>query len=198
MSENENKYDISKHPLVVISLAVVGTFGFSYQFVLPIMTAKLQNDAEKVPGYEKKIDELEKKLGITNTQLQAAQNSNLLTRDSPYPVGLGKVRIGDSVNSLTSLYENINKGDDYWQVKNAHSFFIVVTYFFDETSPNKKITHILFRSNWNIGKENLLQEIFENKYGMPRKFKNNQYLWYVANERIHKFEDFSYVLYPSK
>jgi hypothetical protein len=36
MSENENKYDISKHPLVVIALAVVGTFGFSYQFVLPL------------------------------------------------------------------------------------------------------------------------------------------------------------------
>ncbi|HEX5330428.1 hypothetical protein [Sulfuricurvum sp.] len=140
MSENENKFDISKHPLVVVVLAVAGTFGFSYQFVLPIMTAKMQNDVDKIPSYEKqikedkvKISELNKKLKQSESQLAITQNANLFTRDDPYPVGLGKIRIGDSIENLITIYgvESLEKKDGYWTIKNVNSIFNDITYYYN-------------------------------------------------------------------
>lgn len=207
MSDNDNKYDISKHPLVVITLAVVGTFGFSYQFVLPIMTAKLQNDVDKIPVFEKqiqedkiKIDDLSKKLQQIKSQLAIAQNANLFIHDDPYPVGLGNLRIGDPIENLIAIYgeKEVHKKDGFWSVDNKHSIFVDVTYYFNYESPKKEITHILFRTNVNFEKKNDLQAILENTFGLPIKLKNEQYAWKVSGGLIHKFEDFSFVLYPSK
>lgn len=205
MNENENKFDISKHPLVVIALAVVGTFGFSYQFVLPIMTAKLQNDVDKIPSYEKqikednvKIDELNNKLQQVESQLVIAQNANLFMYDDPYPIGLGKLRIGDSIDNMIMIYgeKDIEKKDGFWSVDNKHSKFTHVTYYFNDESPKKEITHILFRTDVDFKMKNSLQEILENKFGVPLHLKNDRFGWKVSNGLIHKFEDFSFVLYP--
>lgn len=207
MSDNDNKYDISKHPLVVIALAVIGTFGFSYQFVLPIMTAKLQNDVDKIPGYEKqidednvKIDELNKKLQQIESQLTVAQNANLFTHDDPYPIGLGKLRIGDSIDNLITMYgeKDLEKKEGFWTIKNAHSFFDEITYYYNDESPKKEITHINFESNIDIKKKNSLQEILENKFGAPIRLKNDCYAWNLPNGLIYKIGSFSYILYPAQ
>ncbi|MDP2849586.1 MAG: hypothetical protein Q8O20_00775 [Sulfuricurvum sp.] len=205
MSDNENKYDISKHPLVVIVLAVVGTFGFSYQFVLPIMTAKLQNDVDKIPVFEMqikedkvKIQELEQKLKQTESQLFIAQNANLFTQDSPYPVGLGKVRIGDPIANLITVYgeKELQKKDSFWSIDKIHSKFIHVTYYFNDESQKKEITHILFRTNVDSHNKDALQEILENNFGVPLRLKNDEVAWKTSNGMIYKIEDFSYFLYP--
>lgn len=205
MSDNDYKYDISKHPLVVIALAVIGTFGFSYQFVLPIMTAKLQNDVDKIPSYEKKIDEdnvkideLNKKLQQIETQLAIAQNANLFTQDDPYPIGLGKLRIGDSIENLITYYgeKNLEKKDGFWIIKNIHSVFNQIIYYYNDESPKKEITHIYFEKAIDLKRKKSLQEILENKFGTPIRLKNDCYAWNLSNGLIYKINDVSYILYP--
>lgn len=211
MSDNENKYDISKHPLVVIALAVVGTFGFSYQFVLPIMTAKMQNDVNKIPSYEKQIEEdkikisqLNKKLQQVENQLAIVQNANLFRHDDPYPIGLGKVRIGDSIEKLLSVYgeNNIEKIEDgVWKVKNAHSIFNNINYYFDYKSSKKVITHISFGNNELVNQEKVkfLKGTLEDIFGEPRVYKTKGfYSWEVAGERIFLQKLFTYVLMEKK
>ncbi|HZF71673.1 hypothetical protein [Sulfuricurvum sp.] len=205
MSDNDNKYDISKHPLVVIALAVIGTFGFSYQFVLPIMTAKLQNDVDKIPGYEKqikednvKIDELNKKLQQIESQLAIAQNANLFTHDDPYPIGLGKLRIGDSIDNLIAIYgeKDLEKKEGFWIIKNIHSVFNRVIYYYNDESPKKEITHIYFETGIDFRGKKSLHEILENKFGAPIRLKNDNYTWKLSNGLIYLIGDFSYILYP--
>lgn len=204
MSENENKYDISKHPLVVIALAVVGTFGFSYQFVLPIMTAKLQNDVDKIPRYEKqikvdkvRIEELEKKLSEVKTQIQLYETANLFIHDSPYPAGFRKVRIGDSIENLITTYEKqfLEKKDGYWEVKTQNSVFNEAIYYFNEKSSKKEITHILFRSEFALDNRMFLQSKLEDAFGQPVKYKRQGfYSWKFAEATLYKNDNFSFLL----
>lgn len=205
MSENENKIDFKNHPIVIMALTVAGSLGFYHQIILPIMTAKLQNDVDKIPSYVKqieedkaKIDELNNKLQQVESQLAIAQNANLFTHDDPYPIGFGKLRIGDSIENLIKIYEekDVKKNDGYWSVDNKHAIFTDVTYYFNDESPKKEITHILFQIDIKVENENFLQDILENKFGIPLKGKNDQYVWKFKNELIYKDDKFSYILYP--
>lgn len=208
MSENENKFDISKHPIVVIALAVVGTFGFSYQFVLPIMTAKLQNDVDKIPSYVKQIEEdkieigeLNKKLQQVESQLAIVQHANLFVYNNPYPVGLGNVRIGDPIENLIAIYgeKYLEKQDSYWSVNNKHSIFKHITYYFNEKSSKKEITHIAFREELDVKNRIFLQSKLEDIFGQPIKYKRQGfYAWKFAEATIYKHNEFDFLLMSSK
>ncbi len=205
MSGNENKIDFKNHPIVIMALTVAGSLGFYHQIILPIMTVKLQNEVDKIPSYEKqieedkvKIGELNKKLQQVESQLTIAQNANLFTQDNPYPVGLGKLRIGDSIDNLVPIYgeKDLEKKDGYWILKNSHSVFKKVVYYYNDESPKKEITHISFYTDFDAENKNRLQAVLEDAFGLPIKLKNEVCAWKVSSGLIYKYSTFSFILYP--
>ena len=169
------------------------------------MTAHLQNQIDEMPKYkeiaERAIKEkinIQKELDKTRLQLEEAQNINMFKSNDPYPVGLGEIRIGDSIDKLYSVYkkENIKVNNDpgFCSVENEHSIFRI-TYYFDDDLKDKKICQIMFMFYKKKFQPDFLQNKLQENFGKPKTYKiNGQYSWNLGKVSIYKNNIDSYVI----
>ena len=92
---------------------------------------------------------LERQLKDALGRVKALEQSNLFSLGNPYPVGLGLVKIGQSVNDLEKAHPGakIEKSSRYWTLREFHSVFTDVSYYFEEGTADKKITFINMRTS---------------------------------------------------
>jgi len=131
---------------MVAILSGAATFGFSYQFVFPILTASLQNEVaslrNEVNPVKVRNAKLESETLDLKVKLADAQTVNMLAAGNPYPTGANQVKLGDQIESVEKAYptQNIKKEKSYWSVINPTTSVAAATYFWDA---KQKISSIL-------------------------------------------------------
>ncbi|MDA7013585.1 hypothetical protein PI739_14565 [Pseudomonas cerasi] len=108
---------------------------------------------EKNLKLEAKTNELEQTISQKSILIDELQNSNLFYPNSFYPQGFGRVQIGESIESLRTIYkqEDLNwresaDGDPQVVVQTPSSFFKTVEYTYDDKT--KKIETITFQAEF--------------------------------------------------
>jgi hypothetical protein len=163
--------------VIIAAGAAVASAGFCIvvfsQVILPDQVAKLEisiakmaNDsaAQKqsnldatafIKSLQVQLKEREDKLAASANQAQDLKNQltfaragHLFSPGSPYPTGLGMVRLGSPLAALSGAYPGvIPKFDDdgeFVTVAVPNSPITEATYYFDKATADKRITHILF------------------------------------------------------
>jgi hypothetical protein len=184
--------------------------------VIPTQTAQLNNDISVLKKQQgipdnttsalmaarTKIGELESKIKSLTGQLSAIKIGNIFQPGVPYPVGLGKVKIGDPIELLVKMYPGLSVDDrfeGYVSLKEAHPQFSRVTFYFDEKAPLKKVNQMLLHMS-----ERSLEEVIHSKlieaFGQAaetqRRNRPSLFYWKVADITIRREED-KILLYPT-
>jgi hypothetical protein len=197
------------HPVFIASAAAVATLGVTVlvykEMVIPTQTALLQNEivrlrqqmglpddeAGGIRALRKKTETLEKELKEANVKIAELQQSNLFAPGNPYPIGLAKVKIGDSVENVPKIFEEKSISRDhetYWSVLRPHASFSSVSYVFDPKSSDKRITHIYFFFKKDMPPELLhfkLTEALGPPTTNPRK---DTYIW-RTDQKLTVYKD---------
>src|SRR5262245_50507762 len=117
------------YPAIRIIAARAAGFAFCYSYVLPTHTQSLRNEiavnaelVAKAKATAEKATSLERQLKDALGRVRALEKPNLFSPDNPYPVGLGLVKIGQSVDDLEKTFPGakIEMADRYWTLKDFH------------------------------------------------------------------------------
>lgn len=197
------------HPLAVAAIAVAATIGLAViifkEIVLPTQTASLTNEITNLKSSlafkskeistlknskldsQKQIANLQSQVNELNQKVYEAQNANLFSFGNPYPLGVGRAKIKDPISTLTTIYpeQQITQNDGYWSVRNQHKIFTDITYYFDESSPQKTITHIAFSMDYSKNNEDFLQTKLIETLGQPKTWKRKGFFsWETKSSAI--------------
>jgi hypothetical protein len=206
--------DWKSHPVVVATIAAVSAIGVSIlifkEIVIPTQTASLQNEiaslrkqldlpdgeAAGIRTLRKQVETLENSLKQAKADVAIAQLSNLFAIGNPYPIGLGQIKIGDSIEAIEKTYPatSIDRKSAWWSVKGQHAVFDDVTYNFDRNAKDKRVSYILFFMNFDAPVELLKTKLVE-ALGQPSAIgpKEGCYFWkldqglVVRMDRPHSF-----------
>jgi cell division protein FtsL len=176
------------HPVVIAAGSVVAALIFAQTVIFPTMTASLQNELSSLRSQVQEITSLKDQLKktqddtksekqrmeseakIEKSKLIASQITNIFSLGSPYPVGFGKVKLGDSINALVNTYPEaaINRTSiDHWRIKPDHPAFRDIAYFFDRPTAlnDRRVRAILFFGDDRIS--GVLQDKLIEVLGQP-------------------------------
>jgi hypothetical protein len=187
-------------------IIAAGSFGaaliFAQTVIFPTMTASLQNEVSSLRSQTQEVTSLKDQLKKAQedaknekqrmeavakeekTKLIASQITNIFSLGNPYPVGFGKVKLGDGIGSLTASYSEaaITKtSSGYWTVRPNHPAFRDITYIFDRPTDlkDRRIRAILFFGDDHISE--VLHDKLIEALGQPVSPgpKPDCYLWTV-------------------
>jgi hypothetical protein len=144
--------DWRKHPVTVGAAAFGAAVMFFYNVILPTHTVSLQNRiaalseepiTRRAKVAEEKVHALEGQLKEAQRVAAEFQLAKVFVAGSPYPVGLDRVKIGDTQEDIINVFpkDSIEMfGRRWWSVKDQHPLFKTITYYFD----GKKVGQIAF------------------------------------------------------
>jgi hypothetical protein len=174
--------DWKNHPVVVAAAVCAASLVFAQQVIFPVMTASLQNElvayktqAADVKSPRDRIAVLEAQLKDTPADLAKIQTANMFSLGSPYPIGLGQIKLGDSLDLVTKFYPSgsIERKSIYWTVARPNAAFASVAYFFDRNASDKRATTIQFYLNTdtpiNLLQTKLVEALGQPTYSGPKK-----------------------------
>ncbi|MEH2513425.1 hypothetical protein V1291_004779 [Nitrobacteraceae bacterium AZCC 1564] len=187
------------HPVVIAALSCAAGIAFAHQFIFPAMTASLQNEIADLKkqvsdaGISKeRIKSLEEKLKKSEADAASAQAANMFSLQNPYPMGLGALKLGDSLDAIERSFPGaeIEKKSGYWSVKNPTSQYSDATYFFDRRAQNKRVRSIMFFLKANAPNR-FLQSKLTDALGQPTISgpKADCYIWKVNDTTFVKNEN---------
>lgn len=209
------------HPLAVAAISAAATIGLSVmvftQIVMPTITASQADDIKRLKDgravmvssqkdtldkYEKlrvEFDKAKSDLEELTIELRDARAGSLFGGSSPYPIGLGRIRVGDPASRVAEIYGHEVKGeidDGYYEVKLSKSYFKEVVYYFDGKS---NITHIMFAMDLlSLIKDKNTKFLFRkltDAFGSPREWSGKGfYSWDVDGVQIYMSDEYSYVV----
>jgi hypothetical protein len=129
--------------------------------MVPTQTASLQNKADSLEKqlseanseltiHRKKVQDLESELKVLKGRLVESQAGEIFPSNSPYPNGFGKIKLGDRIDVVTSVFpeSSISRKSSYLSVKTEHAFFHDVTYYFE--AKEKMIYQLAFFFRTNV------------------------------------------------
>jgi len=188
------------HPVIVASIAAVAGFGVCFTYVVPIHIQSLKNEmaanaesVAKAKATEEKANSLERQLKDALGRIRALERPNLFSLGNPYPVGLGLVKIGQSVDDLEKAYPGakIKKESRYWTLQGFHSVFTHVTYYFEDGSPDRKIKFISFVPLSGVGHEdNFLNNKLVEILGPPTDVPEPNFpSWQLSDAKVAIYFD---------
>ncbi|WP_157062164.1 MULTISPECIES: hypothetical protein [Burkholderia cepacia complex] len=135
-------------------------------------------------------------------KLHRYELEHLFVDNSPYPLGLNNIHIGDPVDLIEHTYppEMIDKsaledGQDFIVVKNVNSVFRA-TYYFDGADRKKSITHIGFMANSITDfPKMLLHDRFTQMFGQPVTNRiKNRFEWDTKIFSVFQSDTFSFLV----
>ena len=206
-----NNTDWKNHPIVVAAVAVSAAIGLCViiikEIILPTYTAHLNNTIKELQTtnnnivsentrLKEHIIELKNKLDISEekesnllSKLELAQQENLFSSETPYPLGLGQIKIGDPVSLIFKSYPidsiEISKYG-YIDVNNQHEIFTQATYYADDIkNKNSEITHVSYGIDFKKGlSKDFLQMKLIDSFGMPKKWVWDDYYSWMTKSKI--------------
>jgi len=99
------------HPVIIAAASFGAGLVFAQTVIFPTMTASLRNEVSSLRSQVQEVAVLKEQLKkaeadakVEKDKLVASQRTNLFSLGNPYPVGIGKVKLGDNVSSLTKYY----------------------------------------------------------------------------------------------
>ncbi len=195
----ETTTDWKSNRAIVAIIAGAAVFGFCEVYVVPIHTQALKNEmaansesVARAKATEERASTLERQLKDALGRVKALEQPNLFSLGNPYPVGLGLVKIGQSVDDVEKAYvgAKIKKETRYWTLKDFHSVFTSVTYHFGEDSAAKKITFISFVPAGGRDNNFLINKLVE-VLGPPTDAANpnNSSGWRIDNAKLGVYFD---------
>lgn len=140
--------------------------------------------------------------GAEKDKLHRYELEHLFVDNSPYPIGLNKIHIGDPVDLIEQTYppKTIDKsamedGNDFITVKNANSVFSA-TYYFDDADKRKRITHIMFMADVITEfPKPLLHDRFTQMFGQPVANRiKNRFEWDTKIFSVFQSDTYSFVV----
>lgn len=220
--------DWKDHPVIILAAAFAAGAALAISTLIPIYTTVLQNknaelqnqlSAEKARNLN--IDKLKQAYRSLNNKyndirhdLLVAENKNVFSGKNPYPIGVGHVKLGDSVDKIILNYDSnsieLEKDKRYYAVYNQHNVFKSIYYFFNG---NKTVEGIIFdcaekndRYNWGqqsapsgVCEKYGLLNILTREFGQPSSQTVSgqvKYLWNINSEyHITMIDLFSFNLH---
>jgi hypothetical protein len=207
MSSTENtplKKAISASLATMTITAAVVSFFFD-KYVVPLAVLQTKNEFTELSLNSKKNeaeniqlkDELSRiqaelkakkeEASATKQKLVASESGNLFLQSNPYPVGFGRIRIGDKVEALNEAYAlgaitwpNEDDGAYKAEVKIQNSVFSAATYTYDPKT--RKIIAVGFRANYETPRGLLLDKLSDT-FGIPIPSKpKGMYKWPISSK----------------
>jgi hypothetical protein len=125
---------------------------------------------QEIAELKNRIAALEAAAKEERKKLVEAQLKNVFSLGNPYPVGLGKVKLGDSIDVIQSNFpeasiERITSG--FWSVRYDHPAFRSVTYYFDRPKELKDRRVRLLLLHASDGISGVLKEKLIEALGQP-------------------------------
>lgn len=195
------------HPIYIFGVGAIGGICFAMTWLAPAQIGNLKYEVEDARRFMEKHQEARDKIAQLEDQLRDAkrlvsemQAANSFHFGTPYPVGFGKVRVGDSATLLDKEFtaaevDKSNKG--YWRVSREGAVVDRVTYYFDDADAEKTITHMgVFVKNLTSSKEDdwlvaKLQEILGKPDSVPEA---DFYSWALPCEDVFKDDLSGYLI----
>lgn len=196
-------------------MAVAGTIVLAVlivkEVILPTHTAAMTNQVAALSAEvsslraskadaDNKLAQIRTQVAELDRKLSQAQHANLFSLGSPYPVGVGQVRVDDPISSLTTTYPDalIEKNENgYWSVNDQHKVFNSIVYYYDEKIPNNPITHIMFSFGYPLTVDaTFLQGKLVEVLGAPKQWQRKGYFsWNTqANVTLYKDDEESFIV----
>jgi hypothetical protein len=176
---------------------------FFDKYVVPLAILQTKNEFSELSQKSKENEsenlELKSQIAKLKTDLQAEgevvsaakikiallESGNLFMPSSPYPAGLGKIRIGDPVDALKNIYAasaitwpNEDEGEHKAEVETGNSFFTRADYNYEPKS--RKIVGISFTANYLTAQGILLSKLSDS-FGLPTTSKpKGMYKWRLS------------------
>ncbi|HDS1597681.1 TPA: hypothetical protein QEL30_004185 [Stenotrophomonas maltophilia] len=211
--------DWKNHPVLIVGGAVVATaitcLTYFNQFALPQRTATLENKASQAieeanrltdalgieHGLNKKLQkdvaDLQKREKELSGLLSESRTVNMFQAGSAYPNGFSLVKVGMTEADVFKSYpigSITPSGRGYLSVKFANSPFSSATYYIDENTESRVITHILFMLKFGQGELGLVRRMSEN-LGKPFVIPPDYYAWPASgNVNVFMGDDTSYIV----
>ena len=201
------------HPAAIIGGTIVATLLFAQSVLVPVTTADLRaqisdftRKEQATPALEKRIVSLQTELDATKESFQnlklererekkeyannlaVAQLTRLFDVGTPYPIGLGQVRLGDRIEKVPETYSDnsIQKRSSYWSVKTSHTQFSNVTYYFRPEGKSFAVTHVLLQFNRDLPVVTLSEKLVE-AFGSPA-FQNDGCRYWKFSENLYAIQ----------
>ncbi|MFM2465119.1 hypothetical protein P0D87_15855 [Paraburkholderia sp. RL17-368-BIF-A] len=161
--------------------------------------ATTEKSANEVRAAQKATDDAKAKL-------RDYEQAHLLTDHSPYPLGLGKVKVGDPIDSLGEAYPAgaldktpIEEGNDYVVLANQDAIFSHIVYYFDGNDKKRRITHILFDTSYPVKiSDSLLRDRFTEMFGQPSSSPKKGHLaWRAGSVSVYMMDPTSFTVMRS-
>jgi hypothetical protein len=189
------------NPVIVAIVAGAAVFGFSEVYVVPIHTQSLRNEiasnaevVARAKTTEEKANSLERQLRDALGRVKALELPNLFALGNPYPIGLGLVKLGQPIEDLERAYvgAKIVKSDaSYWTLEGFHSVFADITYYFDASSPDRRIKHIRLTATYDSSRDNnFLGNKLVEVLGPPTESPRPEWhFWRLGDAKVNVYFD---------
>jgi len=179
--------DWKVHLTFLLAAFVAGTV-FGTTVLLPHRVVSLQNrlasqedSIAKVAELQKSNAELRLKLDDTRSDLFRSEEKNIFLSGAPYPNGLDRVKIGDSIDKVFANFPDsaITKSLYYVRVDNQHPVFNRIFYYFYGGTTIQSIAFGLDRRKFG---DAALKGIMVQVFGKPKVIEKNhseRYDWSI-------------------
>lgn len=199
------------HPVVVAAFSAVGTFTFTAfafkEIIIPTQVADINNKIRDLPNLEASIQSLTKSnsdhvqtIDGLKRQIETLQQRSLFKPSDPFPVILDKVKLGQPVSDVEKYFASakIEKNDEvgFWSVDLGYGAVPQATYYFDEKSEGKEISHILY---WVSDSMKLTDHFIHDRLvealGVPSKSpRKDYYEWHLKQYKVYQRDSRTYVI----
>ncbi len=118
----------------------------------------LAKERETTEALKAEVDNLKSRIKDLNYALLATQQTNLFSKNSPYPFGLDKVKVGDNLALVEEAYPGpkLRREKRSTVVQDGHDLFSEIYYDFIPETENKIVDGIRFYiSNYKRSKNSL-------------------------------------------
>ena len=174
--------------IYVVKEAMVPTQTASLQNKVTSLERQASEQSSELARHRERVKELESALKVLKGKLVEAQAGEIFPSNSPYPNGLGKVKLGDRIDGVASVFPEsvISRKSSYWTVKPEHAVFHDVTYYFDPKDQDKPIFQMLFFFRQNVYPNTVLRDKLTEASRRPVSQNEEGSCWVLASNETSR------------
>lgn len=141
---------------------------------------------EELAQLRAKLSESQESARKIKAELDERILGNLFISDSPYPIGLDKLHLGEKIAALESAYPDARAqtGDGWTTIKVVHPYFSDITFYHDDHDGNE-----IYQISFSVKYDNRtspahLQEQLERAFGKPTEIAPDSHTWSAPRSTV--------------